>query len=1351
MEIFKEYDVFKEKCMNFAENFEAKIFSGNVKLISHPFVKGELISLCSDEEAHSNALCICRMADVLLMSDNGDDWSAFNLMEARSIAEQNGFIYISDLLAEDAFLSEEWMINGKNDTIIVNEEYMREKGKRYAPVTPLTNKVIHFKKYNNEFFWRSSPIGKIVSVDDKFIEERFNEYFKECSADLPDLSGAKTINFPLFGDEVAIDSKTTRAIVIEAFFARINSIMETFSHNAEILDIIGYKFSELDFILELTAAALRKNGIELSKAEFGEKYYSPVINSDDVASRLASLGNGCGNEDIDAIKLAFIDAVSAEYKEKESDEDVSYSAEDFSVYKDGIRRLEQNNYSVDEEKFIIEQLAAHKPADYRIFRYASERYPEEAEHLAAIANFWQLSPVDDEELENIILNDYILDESFDEQGRFCAGYEQSCILREQLTKVSEKYGLSNREYINELNEHIDIMDRERRTFNGTLFDTPEEMQLAVKNEVYVRDLCRNLSALSETELHFLIENIQNTTLDEDTKAKYLVKANLAMNVVQTSALEQCCLSLPVMTLGEIAALKDEITEYDYPEAVVKPFLSRIKNASDAAQKNELEAMLENSEKLTSAQLDAVIDKLASGRYDTAIADYYRTKVFEIKENNIRAEIDGLMKNYEDLDREQLSDLIKKLSGNEYPGHLTYAPIKTLTDALNNYEANEAAKVFDGVEFASPEQLEAMKHAIEYGRFSDEIVEPYIAKVEQREKDILNEELDDMCANIDSMSQEKLDKLKNDIISSDKDFDPERKEKYIDMIAQRVVELKNSELAELCKYIFSMEQPELDELKIKLADENYDKEFTAVYFKKIEEREHELLLGEIDKLCGDLNEKDIPELEKLKETILGTEKYAPAAEKYVSAIDNRIAAVKTAEYRKVIESTAGMTAEQIAEFRRNAEEKRSEIGEQLYERSIEAADRREDAIESEKIERIVGNISEYDFEKAEAVRSELANGNYPAEKVAAYIEKIDEKIYKLHEAELDSYTQGAENMDKEQLIQAQIKIREYDRGCPAELKQEYIRKIDKAMSEIADKEVRELCGNIDSLTAKRSAELIRLLNTMPLDEDAKNRYIDALDAHITSLRKTEANEYIWHLSGKMDEFGINAIHFCVPTLSNLFHGKYDAACNTYISPGRYELPILLHEGNNGDSFTLTTEYMHIFSKGVMNRIKIDDITSFQAKKSLMSSVLTAVERNGNSIELPNSLNKNIVENAAKVLTSLVSFIHDKRSAEHMKELLENAVQEKAMQSPAAAPAEPENTAPVIPEITDITDVKVDHNTAEAINELPEAPKAESAAEEPTAKAEPAKEEASKIRFCDQCGAKITSPNAKFCAECGNKLS
>ena len=41
--------------------------------------------------------------------------------------------------------------------------------------------------------------------------------------------------------------------------------------------------------------------------------------------------------------------------------------------------------------------------------------------------------------------------------------------------------------------------------------------------------------------------------------------------------------------------------------------------------------------------------------------------------------------------------------------------------------------------------------------------------------------------------------------------------------------------------------------------------------------------------------------------------------------------------------------------------------------------------------------------------------------------------------------------------------------------------------------------------------------MPLDETAKSRYIDALDAHIASLKEQEQREYIEHLTGDMSEY------------------------------------------------------------------------------------------------------------------------------------------------------------------------------------------------------------------------------------------
>lgn len=1345
MEIFKQYDLFKEKCSEFAEKFEQKYFSEN-KLVCHPKVKNQLISLCSDEEAHSNALCICRMGDMLLMSDDNEEWSAFNLMEARAIAEQNGYIYLTDLLGEGAFLSEDWMINGKNDTIIVNEEYMREKGKKYAPVTPLTNKVLHFKKYSNSFFWRSAEPGEIFAVNKEHIEKCYKEFFEECSAVLPDLSGNQTISFKLFEDEVHVDAHTTKAKTIEAFFSHINSIVGIFAENSEVLEMVGYEFSELDFILDLTAAALRKNGIELSKEEFKSKYYAAVSGEID---KLAALSGRCGNDDIDYAKLAFIDAVTAEYEEK-----ISYTAEDFGFYENKIRQLEQGSYTSDEEKYLIKELLSKSPSDYRIFYYTLRKYPEEAENLEAIRDFWEIDTVSEEDMENVILGTYILDESFDEQGRFCAGYDESCILKEQLEKVIEAYGIANRECIEELDQHIELLDKERRTFNGMLFDTPEEMKLAVKNEAYVQELCTDLSALNEEELKELDEHIDNTTLDDNTKSKYKLKVKLAMNNVQTSMLEQKCLKLPVMSFDEIATLKDKIVDEDYPEAVIKPFIAKIRDAFISAQKNEIDAMLDSSDSLTDEQLNGIFGRITtSGRYESAIVDFYRNRIVEIKENNIRTRLHKLTDGLESFGKEKLIGLTEILSGDDFPKHMTYGILKKVNTAIENYEINEAAKAFEGVEFADAEQLKEMKELIEEKFFSDEILAPYIVKVEQREKDLINEELAEMCADIDNMSQEQLDELKENITNSDKGFDEALVGKYLDKITQRGCELTNSELAELCKYIFSMEQAELDELKVKLADEKYDKEFTAVYYRKIDEREQELTLVELDKLCENIGDMDIPALEDLKGKILDEEKYDSLCDKYIVAINEQIDRIKIADYKKIIESAAEMNAEEIAEFRKTSEEKRSEIGEELYKQSIEAADAREDVLETEELEKLCERIEDYDLEKAESIKGELAEGGYSIDKASAYIAKINERIIEIHTANLDAIISGIENMDKERLIQAQINVQNYGDGCPEELKSKYISSLESAASDIAEKEIKELCGNVSSLSVKKSQDIIRKLNTMPIDEDIKNRYVDVIDAHIASIKENEAKDYIRYLSIKMDDMGVNSVHLSVPGLSNLFFNKYEAVSKAYISAGRYELPILLHEGNGGDGFTMTTEYLYTYVHGVLNRIKIDDIASFQAKKGLMSSSLIATEKNGSTSDLPNALNKNVIENVAKILTALVCYINDKRSAEHMKELLENAVQqEKAIHAepvvmPTPAPAPVSEPEPVVEAVPETKAEEVPEKPAE--EEVKETAPTEQAPVE-TAPAEEAPKEEVKIRFCDQCGAKIPNPNAKFCMECGNKL-
>ena len=64
------YNRFKESCEEFKSAFSDSFFSSG-RLFCHPLLDGVIYTPCSPEEAKSNSMDICRMADMLLMSADG--------------------------------------------------------------------------------------------------------------------------------------------------------------------------------------------------------------------------------------------------------------------------------------------------------------------------------------------------------------------------------------------------------------------------------------------------------------------------------------------------------------------------------------------------------------------------------------------------------------------------------------------------------------------------------------------------------------------------------------------------------------------------------------------------------------------------------------------------------------------------------------------------------------------------------------------------------------------------------------------------------------------------------------------------------------------------------------------------------------------------------------------------------------------------------------------------------------------------------------------------------------------------------------------------------------------------------
>ena len=370
-------------------------------------------------------------------------------------------------------------------------------------------------------------------------------------------------------------------------------------------------------------------------------------------------------------------------------------------------------------------------------------------------------------------------------------------------------------------------------------------------------------------------------------------------------------------------------------------------------------------------------------------------------------------------------------------------------------------------------------------YSDELIAPYMVKVAQREQTLVDEELASMCENIENMEQDQLDELRSKINSSDKTYNSELKDKCFDRIDRREAELKNSELAERCKYIFSMNQDALNELKDVLLGGTYDESITTVYLKKVTEREDELRREELDELCSGISEMDIEQLEKLRAEISENKEYVAISDEYYTKIDECIDNIKNAEYNKLLDTVQNMSESELEQFKSDLSDKLAdnEVTLENFERGVNKIAERASVLETEKLDAIIGDINTIDVDKAIYALDTIKNGDFHEDKKTERIEQLENRIKELHIENIEKLMDGVENMSKEELLAVKTRIEEY--RCPLELKTKYIVKVDECLSSLAEKEVTDIIGNINNLSAKKSLDVIVRLRTMALDDTVKN--------------------------------------------------------------------------------------------------------------------------------------------------------------------------------------------------------------------------------------------------------------------------
>ena len=1083
MENINDYGVFRDKCASFSERYIEKYLSGD-QLVCHPFVKDLIFAACDEEEAKRNDNTICRLRDMMLMSEDGEsDWRPFKIEDARKIAEENEHLYISDLLFSERYLVHDWMIDGKHDQIVVSEQYMREHNKPYAPVTPLTNQKLKIKKFVNPDFWRQGTPENPAVISFETIQDSLDECIGSLVEKFPKASDLSERRMDLFGTAAEIGRDAVCTASIEKALDSVMELKAQFDKYQPLIAALGRHLKISAYTIKFMVAALNKNGVEINPAEFRGDYFNPA------AEKLPETHTD--EDEIECAKECFRKAFS-----EKNPGGVKLVGVNESEYSEKLRKIELSDGNADELHREWADILSAKPADRLIFRMLNANAGGSSEEVAEIEEFWfgSRKNVTDDELDAHLSESYTKD-CRGEDGKLSCDLVRAGLALDDLESAVKKYRFSESKTLSELKGYISELDKANRSYNGTVFDTVDDMKKAMANELELNKLCADLTALDRNELLKLRKYICDMTADDKTKGKYLVKAKLALNDSDKNQLDQLCLGLPFMKADEAEALKKKIAEGGFDETISKPYIEKIDARLISVQAEELTAEFSKLSSMSEADIDALLKKTDTDKYSPVLKKHFIRKAEAAKDNISRSKFETLCKGMEGFDKTKLTELKKEAEKISARPAVASAYLKKIDRLINDFDRREVAEIFSGISKADEAQLAKLRGIINEGKYDSSLTDPYISAISEREKAVEIEKFTAKCDTIPKMNKDELAAIKADLVSGK--YASEITDKYAGMVVAREIELEKNEIAEICKDIAAADEAALKEISKKLSDEKFKKEYTAEYFEKIKARRIELEKKEIAELCKDIKTSGKEELKKLREK-LSDEKYSKDfTAEYFESIKQREIELEKKEIAELCKDIATSDKDKLKKL--VAELAMDKYNKEYTTEYFDKIKARVKEIDNKEAADMCADIPKMDRAALKTLSEKLADPRFDKEYTAQFFDKIKARGVEIDKNELKDMCKNIQNMKKEELEKLTADI---SAKYSKEVSAEFIEKIREKEIQLMKKELENLCKNIPSMPRTELSKLKEALKGDSFDKELSAKYIAQIEQREQALIKTE---------------------------------------------------------------------------------------------------------------------------------------------------------------------------------------------------------------------------------------------------------
>lgn len=599
---------------------------------------------------------------------------------------------------------------------------------------------------------------------------------------------------------------------------------------------------------------------------------------------------------------------------------------------------------------------------------------------------------------------------------------------------------------------------------------------------------------------------------------------------------------------------------------------------------------------------------------------------DVQEKNTLEDIIGYI---EDLEKEYQQNM-DNLKYNEERLQKTYKGIEFATVEEKNkiIAKEEAAREYCkdlnqyGYKelFDKKEELSKLPNTI-FNDYISEIITKMIVKEENEGRDweekIMNADINELMLIQQAISDNKYSELAEN--------------KLLENLKQRMRVCQKSILEEMTKEISKMTREELNEIKTKVREKGFFEDVQEIYLKKISEQYNIVEQMELQDICRNVEGSNLDELEVIKDKIEQGNYQEVFRKKYDEIIEKTIDFLHRKNLEEFCGNINGMDRIMLlsAKEKVDAEPCKADIKVKFYDLIAQ----REEILDYNDLKLLTSDIELKNLEEVNCIYDEIKSGSYNKKYIKEFEMKarlcLEKKQYEL----IENITSNILNSGRDDIEQVYNQIKSL--GYEGHITSSAYEKIKDKQFELDMLELMKINNEFDSLTKEDIENVFDLSEQCNVSKESKKFYQEKLKERVIYISLENISQQATMYQQLNAKYDINFSNMKIATISPDYFTYLNEFKELFNVDDVYEMPIFILSGSPYIAMTNNRCYFKV-ETGTTS-YALNEIHSFSTVKKFLFEVMAINLRNGNVITLPGVINKKVLARFIEMLNEFIANI------------------------------------------------------------------------------------------------------------------